>query len=162
MTTNVYYGRRGGSQFVPGTYHTFGNNGTTPYNGSVATGPDTALNNDLATNGPVFISATSLYHDLANASDHLPVVADYSVPIPAPVFAGAAHSPRKQPHVQRGRWHYRSGVYRMDGDKPVVAGGPKLGIRWRPTFAPAGNFTLTVTNASGSGASAGFYLLRTQ
>ena len=72
--------------YVPGTYHTFGNNGTTPYSNSVNTGTDTALNNDLASGAP--ISAAQLYLDLTNASDHLPVVADYTIPItvPAPVF----------------------------------------------------------------------------
>ena len=88
MTTNVYYGVTGGLALVPGTYHVFGNNGTTPYKGTVNSGTNTALNNCLVTNGPVFISASQLYLDLTNASDHLPVVADYTIPItvPAPVF----------------------------------------------------------------------------
>ena len=86
MTTNVYYGAPGGLQYVPGTYHTFANNGTTTYSNSVNNGTDTALNNDLASGAP--ISAAQLYLDLTNASDHLPVVADYTIPItvPAPVF----------------------------------------------------------------------------
>ncbi len=88
MTTNVYYGIAGGLALVPGTYHAFGNNGTTPYKGSVNSSSNTALNNRLVTNGPVFISAAQLYLDLTNASDHLPVVADYTIPItvPAPVL----------------------------------------------------------------------------
>jgi hypothetical protein len=88
MTTNVYYGIAGGLALVPGTYHAFGNNGTTPYKGSVNSDSNTALNNRLVTNGPVFISAAQLYLDLTNASDHLPVVADYTIPItvPAPVL----------------------------------------------------------------------------
>lgn len=88
MTTNIYYGAAGGLNYVPGTYHTFGNNGTTPYFGSVNSGANTSLNNRLATNGPAFISAAQLYLDLANASDHLPVVADYTIPLPAPVITG--------------------------------------------------------------------------
>lgn len=88
MTTNVYYGTPGGLKYVPGTYHAFGNNDTTTYYGSVNSGTDTALNNRLVTNAPVFISAAQLYLDLTNASDHLPVVADYTVPLPAPVIAG--------------------------------------------------------------------------
>ncbi|HYA78893.1 MAG TPA: hypothetical protein VED19_00100, partial [Candidatus Nitrosopolaris sp.] len=88
MTTNVYFGNGDGLALVPGTYYVFGNNGTTPYFGSVNSGSDTALNNRLVTNGPVFISASQLYLDLTTASDHLPVVADYTIPItvPAPVF----------------------------------------------------------------------------
>jgi endonuclease/exonuclease/phosphatase family metal-dependent hydrolase len=86
MTTNVYFGVAGGLALVPGTYHVFGNNGTTPYYGSVNSGSNTALNSDLASGAP--ISASQLYLDLTTASDHLPVVADYTIPItaPAPVF----------------------------------------------------------------------------
>ncbi|HEY3914085.1 MAG TPA: hypothetical protein VGN61_06320, partial [Verrucomicrobiae bacterium] len=80
MTTNVYYGAPGGLTLVPGTYHVFGNNGTTPYERSVNSGSDTALNNDLESIPP--ISASSLYADLSTASDHLPIVADYTMPIP--------------------------------------------------------------------------------
>ena len=88
MTTNVYYAVAGGLALVPGTYHVFGNNGKTPYYGSMNSGSNTALNNRLVTNGPVFISAAQLYLDLTTASDHLPVVADYTIPItvPAPVL----------------------------------------------------------------------------
>ena len=84
MTTNVYYGAADGLALVPGTYHAFGNNGVTPYNGTVNSVLNTALNNRLVTNGPVFISASQLYPDLATASDHLPVVADYTIPITVP------------------------------------------------------------------------------
>ena len=86
MTTNVYFGVAGGLALVPGTYHVFGNNGTTPYYGSVNSGSNTALNSDLASGAA--ISASQLYLDLTTASDHLPVVADYTIPItvPAPVL----------------------------------------------------------------------------
>ena len=91
ITTNVYFGVAGGLALVSGTYHVFGHNGTTPYYGSVNSGSNAALNNHLATNGPVFISAAQLYLDLTDASDHLPVVADYTIPItvPAPVLQSA-------------------------------------------------------------------------
>jgi hypothetical protein len=88
MTTNVYSGAADGLALVPGTYHVFGNNGTTAYKGTVNSGSNPALNNRLVTTGPVFISAAQLYLDLTTASDHLPVVADYTIPItvPAPVL----------------------------------------------------------------------------
>jgi hypothetical protein len=86
MTTNVYFGTSGGLALVPGTYHPFGNNGTTAYLGSANSGLNTALNNHLVTNGPVFISAAQLYVDLTGGADHLPVVADYTIPMPAPVI----------------------------------------------------------------------------
>jgi PKD repeat protein len=91
MTTNVFYGQSGGLALVPGTYHVFGNNGTTPYQGSVSVG-NSALTN-LAAGAP--IDAGTLYHDLTNASDHLPVVADYTIPVPAaPPVAGFNAGPR--------------------------------------------------------------------
>jgi hypothetical protein len=89
MTANIYYGTTGGLNYVSGTCHTFGNNGTTVYQGSVNSGTDTALNNRLVTNGPVFISATELYLDLTDASDHLPVVADYTITLSRPLIAGS-------------------------------------------------------------------------
>ena len=71
MTTNVFYGTAGGLALVPGSYHVFGNNGTTPYLGSVNSGSNTALTGRLVTNGPVFITVLQLLADLASASDHL-------------------------------------------------------------------------------------------
>ena len=91
MTSNVYSGVAGGLSLVSGTYHTFGNNGTTPYKGSVNSGSDTALNNDLQANPP--ISASQLYSDLTTASDHLPVVADYTIVVPDPPVASFIASP---------------------------------------------------------------------
>jgi exonuclease III len=79
MSSNVYYGAGTGLALVSGTYHAFGINGTTHYGGSVNSGSDTALNTDLATNG-VGISASQLYQYLTTASDHVPVVADYTIP----------------------------------------------------------------------------------
>jgi hypothetical protein len=80
MTSNVYYGATGGLALVPGTYHAFGNNGTTPYEGKVNSGGNTAFSNDLESNAP--ITASELYADLATASDHLPIVTDYTIPVP--------------------------------------------------------------------------------
>lgn len=82
MTTNVYHGLAGGLALVAGSYHVFGNNGTTPYQGSVSA-ENSALTN--LTSG-ASINASTLYHDLTNASDHLPVVADYTIPISLPVL----------------------------------------------------------------------------
>lgn len=87
MTTNIYYGTAGGLKYLPGTYHTFGNTGQIAYNGTVNNGANPALSH-LVTNGAVFIPASQLYLDLTNASDHLPVVADYAVPLPAPLMNG--------------------------------------------------------------------------
>ncbi|HUC83905.1 MAG TPA: hypothetical protein VL970_01835, partial [Candidatus Acidoferrales bacterium] len=88
ISSNVYYDAPGGLQYVPGTYHAFANNASMAYGRSVSGGTDTALENDLATNGPAFISASQLCIDLTGASDHLPVVADYTIPMPAPGISG--------------------------------------------------------------------------
>ena len=90
MTTNLYYGAPGGLAYVPGTYHVFGNNGTSPYRGSINSGSNTSLTN-VPAGAP--ISAAQLYLDLTTASDHLPIVAQYTlaslvVPPPIAEFTG--------------------------------------------------------------------------
>ena len=82
-TTNVYSGAAGGLALVAGTYHAFGNNGSLAYGSSVTASGNTALATNLAPGST--ISASTLYVDLTNASDHLPVVADYTIPVPPPV-----------------------------------------------------------------------------
>lgn len=96
MTTNVYNGTAGGLEYVTGSDHSFGNNGTTAEGHSVNDGTDTALNSDLYQDGSSFITASQLYSYLTTASDHLPVVADYTIAVPEPaslgifMFAGGA------------------------------------------------------------------------
>src|ERR1017187_8898781 len=91
QSSNVFSSVAGGLAYVSGTYHAFGNNGTVPFQGSVNSG-NTALDTDLNTN-VTGISAAQLYQYLTTASDHLPVVADYTIPVPssAPVasFTGS-------------------------------------------------------------------------
>ena len=77
MSSDVYNGVAGGLAYVSGTYHTFGNNGSVSYKSSIISG-NTALSNDLQSNPP--ISAAQCYTNLYGASDHLPVVADYTIP----------------------------------------------------------------------------------
>jgi hypothetical protein len=95
--------------YVPGTYHVFGNNGTTPYQGSVSSG-NSALTN-LQTGAP--ISAAQLYQDLTNASDHLPVVADYTIPISGPSLAVAPASNLASSGNQGGPFSPSSQVYTL-------------------------------------------------
>jgi PKD repeat protein len=94
MTSNVYYGVAGGLQYVPGSFHSFGNNASLPYQDSVNTGGNTALNDLDPTLVSLYnLTASALLEDLTGASDHLPTVADYRIPIPlaAPVasFSGS-------------------------------------------------------------------------
>jgi len=96
MTSNVYYGVSGGLQYVPGTYHSFGNNASLPYGSSANSVSNTALNDlDPALTNLTGLSAGVLLEDLTGASDHLPIVADYTISyvLPSPV-AGFSASPR--------------------------------------------------------------------
>jgi PKD domain len=94
MSSNVYYGASGGLAYVPGTYHTYGNNSTTPEFSSVITSANNSLNTNLMASP--YISAAQCYTNLYGASDHYPVVADYTLPLspPAPVasFGGSPTS----------------------------------------------------------------------
>ena len=80
MTQNVY--SSGGPfalHYLPGTLHSFGNNGSVGLFGNVNSSANTALDN-LVPNAPV--SKSTLLAALTTGSDHLPVVADYSILLP--------------------------------------------------------------------------------
>jgi DNA/RNA endonuclease G (NUC1) len=82
MTSNVYYDVAGGLQYVQGSFHSFGNNASLPYGSSVSASGNTALNDlDPTLTNLYKLSAATLLADLTTASDHLPTVADYTVPI---------------------------------------------------------------------------------
>jgi endonuclease/exonuclease/phosphatase family metal-dependent hydrolase len=144
MTTNVFYGQAGGLALVPGTYHVFANNGTTPYQGSVSVG------NSALTNIPagVPIDAATLYRDLTNASDHLPVVADYTVPVPAPALPAV----RLVNFVFSSNAGFQFSVSNMDGTPITVAEQARIGILVATNLAePLSNWraitnSITLTN----------------
>jgi hypothetical protein len=80
-----------GFSLINGSYHTFGNNGTTPSGGSATHGNNTAL--------PGLPNRSTVLSSLTTASDHYPVVADYRIPakmgvavgsVPGQVIVGAA------------------------------------------------------------------------
>lgn len=88
MTENVYNGSSPGLEYVAGSLHAFGNNGSLGVDGNVSSAANTALE-DLEPNPP--ISRTTILDDLTTASDHLPVVADYMFAVPEPAaWASAA------------------------------------------------------------------------
>ncbi|HEY2760916.1 MAG TPA: endonuclease/exonuclease/phosphatase family protein [Pirellulales bacterium] len=82
MTQNVLVGASDAAlKYVPGSLHSFGNDGSVGLGGSVTDPANTALN-DLDPNfgfDPLLISL-----ELTIASDHLPVVADYTFVVPEP------------------------------------------------------------------------------
>ncbi len=78
LTPSSFNATSTGLQLIPNTYQTFGNNGTTAWH----TGTDTSANHSLdgvVQNGGTFITASTLKNDLQWASDHLPVMADFSL-----------------------------------------------------------------------------------
>jgi hypothetical protein len=81
-----------GMSIIPGSYRPFGNNGTQPLNGAINSGSNTWDNSGLS------VPRTTVLNALAQASDHIPVVADYQLPakmgvnvasVPAGVIVGA-------------------------------------------------------------------------
>ena len=156
MTTNVYFGVPGGLTYVPGTFHAFANNGTTPYGGSVASGSDTALNTDLSTDGPVFISASTIYSDLTSASDHLPIIADYTVPLPVPLIASM------NPAGTNLSFNIANAI--TNAVYTVLTATNLIAPNWMPVatnISTGTNFTFTLTNGFNRAGSQQFYLLET-
>jgi autotransporter-associated beta strand protein len=78
LTSNIYNDSTGYLDYVANSYHPFGNNGGTAYNGSVISSSNTALN-DISGNGPLTPSQVLAAENKTLGSDHLPVVADYSL-----------------------------------------------------------------------------------
>ena len=75
LSANVFAGGSAtGLNYVPGSFRAFGNNGTTAYESSVNATTNTALAN---LTGP--ITAAQALAALVTASDHLPVVSDYTI-----------------------------------------------------------------------------------
>ncbi len=78
MTADIYNGTASAAlRYVAGSYRAFGNNGTTAFEGSVNQASNTALNNLTGT-----ITASQAFSDLVTASDHLPLIVDYTVATP--------------------------------------------------------------------------------
>ena len=78
MTADVYNGAASAAlRYVPGSYRAFGNNGTVNLGKSVNQTANTALAN---LTGP--FTASETLSALTTASDHLPLVADYTVATP--------------------------------------------------------------------------------
>jgi hypothetical protein len=156
MTTNVYLGTPGGLALIAGTYHSFGNNGTTAYLGSANSGTNTALNNRLATNGPVFISAAQLCLDLTGGADHLPVVADYTVPVPAPLISGISLVGTNLVFtITNG---VTNAVYTVLTSTNLASALTNW-IAVASNTAPGGNFTFTATNVISATVPNQFFLL---
>ena len=92
LQTSSVYNDTGAINYVTGSFHNFANNGSVK---DPASSSNTALNSDLVTDGGTFIPASTIYTDIGTASDHLPVVADYTISTTAatPTIGSFAVSP---------------------------------------------------------------------
>jgi endonuclease/exonuclease/phosphatase family metal-dependent hydrolase len=78
MTTPVYTDAAGTLDYVSGSLHAFGNNGTTTYDKTINSSANTSLN-DIVGNGSLTPSQVFAAENANLGSDHLPVVADYTI-----------------------------------------------------------------------------------
>jgi endonuclease/exonuclease/phosphatase family metal-dependent hydrolase len=76
LQTSAVFNDTGAINYITSSFHNFGNNGSVS---DPASSSNTALNTDLVTDGGTFIAASTIYTDLGTASDHLPVVSDYTI-----------------------------------------------------------------------------------
>jgi hypothetical protein len=84
LTSNVYNDSIGNLDYVANSYHPFGNNGTTAYETSINSSTNTALNDivgNVARPGITPLTTAQVFaaENKSVGSDHLPVVADYSL-----------------------------------------------------------------------------------
>ena len=121
-------------------------------------GANAALNNRLVTNAPVFISAAQLYLDLTNASDHLPVVADYTIPLPAPVISSFSLAGTNL--VFNVANCITGGVFTVLTNTNLLLPRTNWTALAITNTATGGNFTFTVTNAVNPATPGQFYLLQ--
>jgi hypothetical protein len=124
----------------------------------VNSGADTALNNRLVTNAPVFIGAAQLYLDLTNASDHLPVVADYTIPLPAPVISSFSLAGTNL--VFNMANSITGGVFTVLTSTNISLPITNWTVLAITNTATGGSFTLTATDAVNPAAPGQFYLLQ--
>jgi hypothetical protein len=122
----------------------------------VNSGSDTAFQTNLVKGAA--ISAAQLYLDLTNASDHLPVVADYTIPLPTANLTGASGL---------GTNLLLTAVNGVTGGVYIVFMSPNLlapPANWTAistNVAGGASFTLTVMNAFSRSRSAQFFRLQT-
>jgi hypothetical protein len=84
MTSNVY-NDTGTLNYVANSYHAFGNDGSINEGGNIDTLPTNTALSDLV--GPLSASTVLNAMQSSLGSDHLPVVADYTIAIPEPATA---------------------------------------------------------------------------
>lgn len=144
----------GGLAYIDGSYRVFGNNGTAGYRRSVNLASNTALDN---LRGPLTAAAT--LSALTTASDHLPVVADYSVDLSpgspaAPVItsASSAGASANESFTYQITASNNPSTFDATGLPAGLSVDPSRGLV-TGTVPLAGSYTLTLsaTNSGGTG-----------
>jgi len=154
-TSNIFYSQSGGLCLVTNTYHGFGNNGSLTYGASVNNATNTALKN-LVAGAPIITSQLLL--DLTGASDHLPVVADYTIPLPAASLTGVSLAGTSVSFTAtNGLTNEAYTVFMSTNLLTPLTNWTALATN----VAAGVNFTLTLTNAFNPAAPARFFRLQT-
>ena len=119
----------------------FGNNGTTAYKGSVGSGNSALTNLVSSASYPYqYITASNLYSYLTTASDHIPVVADYTIPISSPSMAVSPTSAFTSAGAQGGPFSPSSQTY-------TITNGGTGSLNWTATKT-ANRLTLSATGGT--------------
>jgi endonuclease/exonuclease/phosphatase family metal-dependent hydrolase len=84
MTANVINDVPRNLDYITGSYHAFGNNGTITESGNIDNLTLNTSLNDIIGNGSLTPSQVLAAMNNSQGSDHLPVVADYSITVPEP------------------------------------------------------------------------------
>lgn len=175
QTANVF-NDTGAINYVTSSFHNFGNNGSVT---DPASSSNTALNSDLVTDGGTFVPASTIYTDLGTASDHLPVVADYSISTssvtptigsftlsPTTVTVGGSFTLTASNVTETGGtissvkfYEETNGTAGWQSTDTLIGGGAQNGTTWTfPATAPstAGSYTYyaVATDSTGNSSAA--------
>jgi hypothetical protein len=124
---------------------------------TTAASPTLAMSRPPATNGPVLLAAAQLFMDLTYASDHLPVVADYTIPLPAPRINSFSFSGNNLTlSVTNAVTNAVYTVLMTTNLTTVLTNWTSVATN----TASGGNFTFTSTNSVNPAAVQRFYLLK--
>jgi exonuclease III len=85
MTSNIYNDTTGNLDYVANSYHAFGNDGSINEGQNIDSLPTNTALSDLV--GPLTASTVLNAMQTSLGSDHLPVVADYTIAVPEPASA---------------------------------------------------------------------------
>jgi hypothetical protein len=119
MTGNVYHDSPGALDYISGSYHPFGNNGGEEEGSNINAGTNTSVNDTQGNGTQGFVDTGTLTvsqilsaESVSLGSDHLPVVADYSIAIPEPATLGmlscAGALLLRRRRLSSGRLYYRA------------------------------------------------------